>query len=74
MCVFGCSPLQRGGAVAANGESFRSTYFPDGANTITFEDEVKLKDNGFLVSALFISATASQAITHRFLPRHIALL
>eukprot|EP00752_Nemacystus_decipiens_P018338 g16453.t1 len=35
----------RGGAVAVNGEDFRSTYFPDGANTITFEDEVEFEDN-----------------------------
>eukprot|EP00903_Cladosiphon_okamuranus_P015337 g14167.t1 len=38
----------RGGAVAANGAEFRTNYFPDGANVITFEDEVKFKDNGFL--------------------------
>lgn len=47
----GFYPLQRGGAVAANGADFETDYFPDGANTITFEHEAKFKDNGFLVSA-----------------------
>lgn len=54
MRLLAFSPLQRGGAVAANGESFRSTYFPDGANTVTFEHEAIFKDNGFLVSALLL--------------------
>lgn len=55
VCGSDVSHSQRGGAVAANAAGFRTTYSPDGTNTVTFEHEVEFKDNGFLVRAPYLA-------------------